>query len=362
MAGTLSLEQVLGYVYLTGLIKNITTGIPDVLPKQFGSITKRTRGIQGRYTRVQGTRQTARLVQWGAPAERRKLKGIDAQDVKLLSLKESFFLDYLQLQTLRNYTSYDMQAPAIEEISRQQTEFAVLFDNAWLATLYSAIAAGKIWFDSGGNLLPTSSGALETIDFLMNANNQSQLNGIITQSWKAFNTDIPSQLRNLRLRARQLTGYPLKFAFYGINVPSYLTQNNYVLDFLSRSPTMREKFLDTAEIPDGLFNFTWVPVYEAFYEDFNGNNQTFFGGDVVVFTPPIDQSWYEKMEGTDGVPTTFAPAADMVTAINGIKEVQGRGSYAVQTTNPVGAEGVTFDNFLPVIKVPDSIFQANVAP
>src|ERR1700676_2889679 len=143
MAGALTLEQVLGYVYLTGLIQNIKTGIPDVLPPQFQTIKKKTLGIQGRYTRVQGTRTTARLVQYGAPAVRRALKGIDTQDVTLLSAKESFFLNYLALQTLRNYTNYDLQDRGIDEIRRQQLEFRMNFDNLRLATTYSMLQNGK---------------------------------------------------------------------------------------------------------------------------------------------------------------------------------------------------------------------------
>jgi hypothetical protein len=362
MAAALTLEQVLGYVYLTGLIKNITTGIPDVLPAPFKTIVKKTLGIQGRYTRVQGTRATARLVQYGSPGVRRATKGIDSQDVKLLSSKETFFLNYLALQTLRNYTNYDLQARGLEEIERQQMEFRALFDNLRLAATYSMLANGKIWWDKDGNLLPSSSGAQETTDFLMNANNQTQLNGIISSSWKNFNTDIPGQLRALKQRAALLTGYPLKYAFYGINVPSYMTANNYVLDYLARSPVMRERYVDSAELPDGLFDFTWVPVYTAFYQDANGTNQTFFGGDTVVFTPEIDQSWYEMMEGTDGVPSTFAPAATMQAALATIKEVQGMYSYGVATANPVGAEMLTGDNFSPILKVPDAIYEANVAP
>ena len=85
-----------------------------------------------------------------------------------------------------------------------------------------------------------------------------------------------------------MTGYPLKYAFYGLNVPSYMTQNNYVIDYLARNPKFAQKFLEQAEIPDGLFGFTWVPVYTAFYEDASNTNQTFFSSDAVIFTPEID--------------------------------------------------------------------------
>lgn len=357
-----TIEQILGYVSLTGVIQAIKTGIPDNLPPAFHNIKKQTIGDAGRYTQVKGTRQTARLAMYGAAAHQRALKGVENKDVKLLHTFEHITLDPLVLQRLRNYDNYDIQQMGIQEVDRQQSEFRVYFDNLRVSTMYSMLANGAVYYDGEGNLLPTSSGAVVTVDYGMSANNQSQLNGIITASWANANTDIPAQLRALRLRAAQLTGYPLKYAFYGKNVPSYLTGNNYVLDYLSRNVNMAQRFLDQAELPEGLFGFTWVPVYTSFYQDQNGTDQTLFGDDTVVFTPEIDQTVYELMEGTYFVPSSFNATADMATALSSLKQVVGMFSYGVPVHNPPTAQMFCGDTFLPVWKVPDAMFQADVTP
>ena len=361
MASTKTIQQILGYVTLTGVIQGIKTGIPDNLPDPFAKLTKTCIGDSGRYTRVVGTRQVARRSEYGAPAVQRALKDVEAVDVKLSHVFEMIKLHPLILQQLRAYDNYNVQNLGVEEVDRQQAEFKVYFDNNRLAMTYSMLANGNIWWDASGNLLPTSSGAKVTASFQMSANNQNQLNGVIASSWKLANTDIPSQLRNLRVSAAKLTGYPLKYAFYGLNVPSYLTQNNYVLDYLSRNPNFAQKFLEQAEIPDGLFGFTWVPVYTSFFQDAAGVNQSIFGADEVVFTPEINRDVYELLEGTMMVPSSFNATTDMSAALGTLRQVVGMFSYAVPTHNPPSAEMYMGDTVLPVWKVPDAMFQATVA-
>lgn len=357
-----TIEQLLGYVYLTGVIQRIKSGIPDFLPAPFASIKKQVLGNSGRYTRTFGTRRLATRAEYGAAARKRALLGVEVQDVKLIHTFEHIEMDPLTLQTLRAYDNYDVQKMGIDEVNRQQAEFKQVFDNLRLSLTYSMLSLGAIYFDSDGNLLPTSSGAQVTVDYGVSANNQNQLNGIITASWANANTDIPSQLRNLKNRSLQLTGYPLKYAFYGVNIPSYMTQNNYVLDYLSRNPNTAQKFLDQAELPDGLFGYTWVPVHGAFFEDSSGTNQTFFGGDKVVFTPEITQDVYELLEGSYQVPSSFNAVSNMSAALGSLKLVHGQFSYAVPIHNPPTAQMFFGDTVLPVWKVPNAIFQADVTP
>lgn len=357
-----TIEQILGYLSLTGVIQEIQTGIPDNLPPEFNRVGQKVEGNAGRYTTVRGTRKTARHAMYGAAARKRELRDVATKDVKLLHSFEHLDMDPLVLQMLRAYDSYEKQTLGQQEVDRQLREFRAYFDNARLAAKYSMLSLANIYYDREGNLLPSSSGADVTVDFGVGANNLNQLNGIITASWALANTDIPAQLRALRQRSAQQTGYQLKYAFYGANIPTYLTQNNYVLDYLARNPTMSARFLEAAEIPDGLFGFTWVPVYTSFFEDADGTNQTFFGGDTVVFTPAIDSEVYELLEGSYMVPTSFNATADLAAALRTLKQVWGMFSYAVPIHNPVTAQMFFGDNFLPVWKVPDALYVADCTP
>lgn len=360
MAKTLS--QLLGYMPLTGLIKAVSTGIPNVLPPAFWSNPKKTLGNVGRYTVVRGTRATAKQTTYGSQARQRELRDLDIKDVKLLHTYEFIKMDLLLLQMLRNYDNYDVQNMGMQEVDRQQAEFRAYFDNLRLAAVYSMLSLGHVYFDREGNLLPSSSTNVLDIDYQIDANHMNQLNGIIASTWATSSNDIPLQLRNLRIQAAKDTGYPLKYAFYGVNIPSYLTKNDYVKDYLSRNPAFAQKYLEQAEIPDGLFGFTWVPVYTSFFEDQNGTNQSFFGADAVVFTPEINPLVYELMEGTFQVPTTFNATNDLAGAIDTCRAVQGMFSYGIPCHNPPTVEMFYGDTFLPIWKVPGAIYIADVTP
>lgn len=357
-----SLEQLLGYTSLTGVIQAVKSGIPDNLPPAFFARPRRVEGNAGRYTQVRGSRAVASVAQYGSSAHKRALKGLEVKDVKLLHSYEHIEMEPLVLQTLRNYDNYDQQQLGVQEVDRQEAEFRVRFDNLRLTAVYSMLANGKIWVDVNGNVLPSSSNAHYTIDFGISANNMNQLNGLIGASWATATTNIPAQIIALRIRSAQLTGYPLKYAFYGSNIASYLTQNDYVKDYLSRNPTFAQRFLEQAEIPDGLFGLTWIPIYTSFYEDADGNLQSFFGADSVAFTPEIDATVYEFLEGTYFVPGSFAASANMGQAINSMQKVQGMFSYAVPIYNPPTVQLFAGDTFLALWKVVDALFISDTTP
>ena len=354
----------MGYTALTGLIQATTSGIPNPLPEKFMSTTRDVIGDAGRYTRVTGQRRTARLGKYGASALRRELKDVGSVDVKLMHTFEEQPIPPLVMQALRNYENYEVQKMGMQEVARQVKEFTQLFVNLRIATIMQVLANGILYFDGSGNLLPSSSGAVETISFQMNANNQNQLNGIIAASWATASTNIPLHLRNLKKRAAQLTGYELKYAFYGVNLPTYFTTNDYVLDYLSRNPTWSNKYLESehGEIPDGLFGLTWIPVYNSFFEDSTGTNQEIVGVDKVIFTPDVSSDWWEVMQGSYLVPTSINITTDAGAAMNSLKQVYGMFGYGLAGHNPVTVNTFYGDTFLPVIRNPDVVFQADVTP
>lgn len=358
-----TIEQILGYVYLTGLVEAVKTGIPDVLPPEFASITKDTLADQGRYTRVTGTRRTSRQVHYGAPSLNTGLRDIGSFDVKLIHSYENIMLDVKTYQSLRNYDDYNVQNMGIQEVNRQAFQQRARIDNLQKAAIYSMLANGAIYFDGDGNLLPSSSGAVITVDYNVPANNKNQLNGIIGASWATVTTDIVTDLLQIKEQSVQLTGYQVQLAFYGQNLPAYFAANtSYVQPFLARSPNMREKFLDTGEVPDGLFGFKWMPVHLSFFEDQDGTVREFFGGDAVTFTPAIDMTWYELMLGTYPVPTSFNPFNTLQASMGSFNIQRGIFSYSVPVSDPMTAKLFYGHTFLPVLKNPDIIFIADTTP
>ncbi len=355
-----SLQEILGYLTLTGTIQ-ATTPVPNPFPPALFKETKKCIGPKGRYTRVTAERRPSRLSKYGAASREADLRDVGEVDAKLLHTIEGQPLDPLIMTQLRSKNAYE-QDIAIDEVKRQVMEFKRKFDVLEIIAVAQVLRNGILYWDAKGNILPTSAGAKESHDFQLNADNKNQLNGIITQSWANPSTDIPLQLRNLRKRSRRLTGQKLKYAFYGENVPSYLTTNSFVLDFMARNDKMNPEWLADGEIPSNLFGFTWVPVYEAFYEDTAGVNQDLWDADAVVFAPEISEEWWDWLVGSYEVPTTLTIHTDATAAMQSLTTVFGKFAYGTVTVDPIGVKTIQGNTFLPALKLPDAIFSADVTP
>jgi hypothetical protein len=295
---------------------------------------------------------------------RRSLSPISRKDVKLCHFFEEIHLSPLVYQNLCAYNSYERQQDGIEEVSRQIQNFKQVFANARIMATMSMLFKGKIWFDDDGNLLPTSSGEFHTVDYNIPANNMNQLNGAITASWAIAATDIAGNIRNVKQASIRTTGYEVKTALYGKNIPKYFTSSNDAVKYyLARNPQKNEQFLATGEIPPGMFDIdNWIPAWKSFYEDSTATVQSFVDDDAIVFLPEVDQSQYEMMEGTFQVPKTFQPTINPASPMSDYEEIQGMFAYSVPSHNPPSATIYVGDTYLPIWKNPQSIWIADVTP
>ncbi len=366
-----TLEQILGAKNLIGLIQGQTQGVPsDVLPPAFmpgGGNTAPVVGATGTYTKVTGTRKTARLVHYGSPSKKRELAGISDVSVTLMHTFEQAQIKPVDLINLLNEDSQERQRMGAQTVARQVADFKQLFTNLRISSVFSMFCLGAIYYDGDGNLLPNATGAVVTVPFQIPAVNQGNCSGLVGASWATAATDIPSHIRALKARARQLTGYPLKYAFYGQNVPSYFDGNTIMQRYLAASPRLAEQHA-AAEMPD-YFGLKWVPIYEQFYNAATGtvggiavtdSDQPWSPVDQVIFTPDPSPDWFEWLEGTYPIPTQLTISGDASAALASLSEVQGMFSYAAMNVDPPGVTMYGGDTFLPVLKVPAAIFQADV--
>ncbi len=355
-----TLDQILGAENLVGVIQGIKNGIPDdILPPQFMRVTRTVSGNRATYHRVKGTRQVARQVHYGAPSTERKKADITEVPVNLLHTIEHQRHDPTVLMNLKAIGSEQRQKLGRDEIARQVGLFNTLFENLRLATVYSVFRDGHIYFDGDGNLLNSSAGAVLDVDMQISDDNKDQLNGIITASWATAGTSIHTHITNLKIRARQLTGYRLTDAFYGKRVLDLFLGNTKLAALINRNATLQAAFAG-GEIPDGFLGLKWHPAYESFFEDNDGTNQEFIDGDQIVFTPTPSPEWWEVIDGTYPVPRNIGNlAGDATGALANVMEVAGKFSYGLVTEDPVGIKHVAGDTFLPVLKVPDAIFLAD---
>lgn len=363
-----TIEQILSFKNLLRVIDAVKGGVPGgILPERMFTPSDKTDGNRGTYTKVTATRKVAQAVMYGAPSKMADHKGVSEVPVVLIHTYEHFQHDPTLVAKLRSQAGA-VQKWGSEIVAKRAGQFTQRFVNLRRAAWYQALTEGKIWLDSEGNLVHRSGLAAITIDFAIPAGNKTYLNAlgegnIISASWATAATDIPNQIAGIQIAAAQLSGYPITTVYYGKNIPSYVSKNTAMKEYLKLNPTSNEA-VRRGEIPDGFMQLKWRPAYTAFFEDSKGTNRRFWGDDICVFTPDeSDMGWWGFIEGSYPIPTDVGQMyGDAIQALNALQTVFGLFGYAQVTNDPVGIRQYGGDTFLPVICVPKAVFIGNVTP
>lgn len=369
------LDQLLSFVALGKPIEKVKNGIPDPLPEFSAIKGTPALGDVKRFMTYRGTRATSRRVEYNAPSLRGKHAPVGEVDVKCLTSKENLPIDGAMLIKMRSMDKYlaDMGKDWLAITTRV---FTTRFDNLRKAQRWMMLANGTTYFNAAGDLLPSSSGALAvgsgSIDILVPAGHKNQgLNSagaaIIDVSWDNPSANIPLHLETLQQEQAFQTGFDIDIAIYSKEIPSYMSTNDYCLEYLARNPTFNNAFVMRGKdgqgtLPDGLFGIKrWIPSSRVFYdtEDANGavTHQQIFPANSLVLCPSPNADWYEQVDGTTLVPTTFNATNDLGSAIATGKLVEGMYGYGLPTHDPFGATLFYGDVFLAFVKNADVLWQ-----
>jgi hypothetical protein len=371
MAGSKSIEEIIGIAPLTAAIRVTSSGIPNPFPSQFSTVKPKNRviGDRARYIRLKGVRTTAKMGVYGTAGRRVPLQPVESDTVRMLWVAMEFMIDVNMLNRLQAFLNGGpyQQDEGMDFLSYQLEEMGKRMANTRIAATASVLQYGAIYWDSDGNLLPSSSGASTTMSMGISANNQNQLNGIIASSWALSNTDIMLQLRTLKLQAAQDSGIMPEHAMIGLNIPTYFQQNVTLQPYLARHANFRDTLVDTNMVPPNFADIkSWTDVSRAFFEDQNGVNQKLWGADSITFTPDIMQpdrmDWYGMFEGSAAVLTSFDVAQDAMGALQNCKQEYGMSGWSLPTLQaPLGVTVFLQDCFLPAIRNEKAPYQAVVA-
>lgn len=354
-----AIEQVLGFTPIMQMIEAIKPGIPNPLPPGFMNVTDRVENNVAVIHRTYGQRRLATNVPYGAPAVQAPQVKIDQVPVILAHYFEMVRMSPVVLAKLRAFDKYEFNRGK-EMVALQMKNFVQRFVNTRIAASMSMLVNGKLWFNSAGNMLPSSSGAdaARTVDAGISANHQSQLNGIVGTSWSTTTADILTDINQIKFQSLKDTGYEIKYAFYGLNIPAYLSQNDYVKYFLARDSAFNAEYLRNGHIPDGLFDLKWIPIFTGFFEDQDGTNQNIVANnDLVVFTPDPSPDWWGVVEGGYPVATTTDIQSDLMSALNSLDWKTGMFAFSNVALNPASLDMYHGDTFLPYLKLPDCVYQ-----
>jgi hypothetical protein len=359
-----SINDFLQYLPLTKMVETVKTGIPNVLPDAFFSVTEDVFGNKFGRTTFSGTRKLARNAPYLSKAGELQKSTYGTQEVQLLSPKEKMSFRDEFLQIYRQLDQYEPQPYRYLPILEMQTrQLKAHFENLRIAAVTSMLGqGGKIYLDAEGYMLNTSAGADLTLSAGVPNANIGNVGGFYTTSWATSTTDIVTSIRNTKTLAMQTTSYPLKHAFYGKNVLGYVTNNDFAKYYLARNPGMNQVFLDTGDIPQGFMDLTWHPVQDAFFDNAAGVVKELFPADQVTYTPEIDSQVYGLKIGSTPVITNFGVHANPEAALRSATEHKGMGAYSFFTHEPLNIEHIMFDCFYPDLKVPAAFFFADTTP
>jgi len=357
-----TIQDILGVESMLGVIQEVSRGIPTgIVDDGFFTVTKTVAGDSGEYTKITGTRKTARQAMYGSASKRRNLTGVSRQKVTLIHVLEHIMHEMATLMMLRQFDNPARQEMGKELIDLQTQEFVQLFINLRRAAVHSVLTLGHIYIDGEGNLLPDDTDALIDVDFSVPADHKDQLGGIIAASWGTAATDILGQLTDIKKKAAEDTGLRITRAYYGRNIPGYIAGNNGAKEILKTNVRLAEALKDSGDFT--LKNIRFTDATEAFYQQDDGTDNFWWDDDMVVFTPDVAPTWFQTLQGTYPIATDVGNLFnDGPDAAGSIIEAPGMFQYALQEQDPTGIKHLAGDTFLPVLAVPSAIFIADVTP
>lgn len=363
---TVSLEQILGFENLTKVAATLQGGVPNVFGPEWMSVgVENISGNVAEWFEMPNARTVAPTVNYGSPSRRGTQENISRRQAQCIHSYWHIDHKMATLEALRAVSDPARQERGRQIIDFQTAEAVRKQDNLRISALTGLFAnGGNLYFDGAGDLLPTSSGAYTTVPFNIPANNRDQLNGIIGASWATDTTPILEDLLAIQNTAVQVSGLPLTRAYYGTNIPGYMLNNNDMQEVLKANPIASAALMQ-GKIPDntGFDGLKWRPLHTAFFRDANGTDQSWFGGDVIVFTPEPTADWFGWLIGSFSVPdNAISLNGTAANVASSARSIQGLGTYAMGMNDPPGLRQYFVDTFLPVVKVPSAVFVADTTP
>jgi hypothetical protein len=361
-----AIEDVLHYTNFVRVIEQVKGGVPqDIVPASMMSVTDTTKGNQASYYLTTSTRKNAQLIRYGSGSKLVAVGDATEKPVVLLHTKEHIMHKPDTVMQLIDLNG-ERQNMGIKTLGRETKKFTMRHMNTRWSCLHSMLGKGWVKWNAQGDIVLDGS-VQGTVDYGIPAGNRDQLdilgNGdIISASWNTASTAIEKQIIEIQSQILRLCGYKVTTAYYGKNIPNYIAKNTTMKEYLKNHPGSVDD-VRAGLVPQGFAQMNWIPAYNAFFEDKDGNIKDIWGDDQITFTPdPADDSWKGFIEGTTPIPTDIALYGDAVQALNSITEAQGMFGYAEINRDPVTIKQLAGDTFLPYIAVPNAVAIADVTP
>jgi hypothetical protein len=346
--------------------ETVAAGAEKVLPPKLYEFSNTSPvGVNVEWETTIGVRGTAKAVAYLAPSQTQETQSRQRLFATAVGTRMNTPLEGEMLIGLMS--GVPQWAERAKRILMQKArDFRFYADNLKTALVHSAFANDAIYIDSGGNLLPNSTGAVgggfKFNSLYAGANSLTKTSywpglptGVASNlvgDWSSTSFDIPTSIRSMQKGYRFTSNYRPMTIMYGKNIPAYFYNNTALQTYMSRQPAINQEMLLTNEIPKGMLDINWVPAYDAYFTDKTGTPQGWWADNQITIIPDVNLNWYENFECSLPCPKGMVNtvAGDWDSFISGCPPVKGYSSYVIPHWDPIHASMVAQWYGWPAIK------------
>lgn len=296
------------------------------------------------------------------------VQGVGVQNKKVVGLgsREAYPIGLEMIGALQS-NSEIVRMNAQAELQRQVRNFVDRFRNLRTNAAHSVLFRGKIDVAADGEIQTTSFSPMRTIDYGVPTGNLITHDGSGSTynigDWSNSATNIVLNVQNLKKYQSRQRGFDVTNVYYDVNVPGYLAANTSFKEYLTRNPNFNQQFVNTGEIPNGVLDLNWTPIYKAVHVTggTGGTSATITGwtsGKFISFSPdPGADWWYENLECGLPAPTGLTSEAQITEAMLNPDTLSkafpirwGMHSYSLMNADPIMAKLIVADFHLPALK------------
>lgn len=297
----------------------------------------------------------------GQPARVLQPSGLAEKRVYMLHAFNEVGLSMDALQMIRRPNDETLQQKGRDEIQRQLEDFGDRHRIFRAVCLAKTFADGIVYFNSAGQVLESSSGALYSVDFGVPASRKTQLDpgggSIIGTTWSNAAATILTDLDDIRIQAEADNCEEPRHIWCHPSMKAYLRANTELKAWLQASPEKVDRILAGSMIED-LNGWTWH-FYGGTYTAADGTTKPYIPTTKAILTPDIGP-WIKAVNGSELITNFEGISGSVDEALANVTEVFGDFAYVKLVDNPTKLVLRMGTNFVYAFASPNSIWMPTV--
>ncbi len=277
-----------------------------------------------------------------SPAGTRKMEVIGHQSANLIRTFKSTFIPGNVLLDLRREGGEDRERAAERRVAKETLSLRRLLDRQDEYMISRSLH---------GALAVTIDGMAHAIDYKFSDSHKfenGKVGADIPVSWDDPGADLIEDIKNIKKRVAEDSGYTLRTVMVGSDVIAAILKNDVITNLIAGS-AMAEEYARSGMIRE-FQGLSWI-VNDATYKPDGGAVTYYIDRDKAIFLPePSEEIGY------------FRVGSEMVQDDDerGMSEVVGRFAFTRTKYNPASLELFAGEVRMPVIRIPDALATAKV--